>query len=95
MHAQHSAVAQQIAQLESYSASSEQLFGTAANPHPVTGLEPTEETKAANAGAVIVYSCLEAERFFYFAVVCKCRLRDDILEITLPTSSLTHCPLTD
>lgn len=46
MHAQSNAVAQQMAQLESYSATSEQLFGTASNPHLVTGSAPNQEAPA-------------------------------------------------
>ena len=46
MQAQQSAVAQQMAHLESYSASSEQLFGTATHPHPVTGADPNDAPEA-------------------------------------------------
>ena len=50
VQAQQTAVAQQMAHLESYSATSEQLFGTAANPHPVTGAHPGDAPEAAAPG---------------------------------------------
>jgi hypothetical protein len=42
--AQQSALAQQMQQLESYAATTEQLFGTPGHPHLITGADPDEAT---------------------------------------------------
>lgn len=69
MQAQQTAAAQQMAQLESYSATSEQLFGTACNPHPVTGVDPNDTPIAATPGAL--FSMVQLV-YFVPVVVQRC-----------------------
>jgi hypothetical protein len=55
MLAQNKAAAQQMEQLESYAATSEQLFGTASNPHHVTGVQPDEAPVVPGAVALVYF----------------------------------------